>query len=295
MLDGYFLVTIDSRGSILDKAWKPKAWIAIFLGVVLQSFTFLYLNRGKWFCFYFVVSVLLSLIDLRYQAFYAGALSLICPIHAYLIVRKGDFVGKRFWYSKWWCIPIIFISIAMFSFTVRSFFYEPFSIPQGSMKPTLEVGSHIWVSKLGYRTYGTYGITLLKEDIASQDLMERGQVYVFRFPQDESKSFVKRLIAVPGDSIEVKGSDVIVNGISLPTSLVSETEQLKYYKQQVDGNTFRIQHMKDRAIGFGHMSSRIVPKNSYFFLGDNRDNSNDSRFWGFVPSDNIVGKVVYSF
>jgi signal peptidase I len=125
--------------------------------------------------------------------------------------------------------------------------------------------------------------------------MERGEIYVFRYPQNESISYVKRLIAVPGDTVEIKGSNVIVNGDSLPTSLVNETGDLKFYKQQLDGNTFNIQHMKDRGPNFGSMRSLTVPKNGYFFLGDNRDNSNDSRFWGFVPSDGIVGKVVYSF
>lgn len=284
-----------SQGSTLSNDWKPKAWIAIALSLVLPSFTFLYLNRGKWFCFYFVITLMLCFIGFRSQSFYVGVLYIICPLHAYLLVKKGDFGGERYWYSKLWCIPIILIAILTVSSTVRSFFYESFLIPQGSMSPTLEIGSHIWVSKLGYRTYGTYGITLIKEKISSPELMKRGKVYVFRFPKNESISFVKRLMAVPGDSIEVKGNEVIVNGVSLSTSLVEETEQLKLYEQQVDGNTFLIQRMKDRGPGFGNMSLRIVPKHSYFFLGDNRDNSSDSRFWGYVPSDSIVGEVVYTF
>ena len=123
--------------------------------------------------------------------------------------------------------------------------------------------------------------------------MERGEIYVFRHPKNEDIPYVKRLIAVPGDSVAVKGSEVIVNGVSLPTSLVKETEQFKYYKQQIGKQAFYIQHTKSQRKSDMHL--QFVPPNSYFFLGDNRDNSNDSRFWGFVPSDNIIGEVVYKF
>jgi len=141
----------------LNIDWKPKTWIAILLGLLLQAFTFLYLNRPKLFWFYFLFSCIVSIIDWKYQTLFAAVFSLICPIHAYFVVKSFEHSNERAWYSKWWGIPTIYVAFFTAVFAFRSFLYEPFVFPAASMQPTIDQGNHIIVQKLGYRTYGTCG------------------------------------------------------------------------------------------------------------------------------------------
>lgn len=272
--------------------WKPKAWIAILLGVILQAFTFLYLNRPRLFWLYFLLSCVVSFIDWKYQTLFAAIFSIICPLHAYIVVKNFKGASERGWYSRWWGIPVIYAGFFSAVFLFRSFLYEPFLFPSASMQPTIEKGNHLIVKKPGYRTYGTYGVSLAGGKIASPDLMQRGKLYAF-YPPDKEVPFVQRLIALPGDRVVVKGNDITINGAVLATNLLYEKDQLEVYEQQLDGITYLIQRMKMRPAR--DMTEIVVPEESYFFMGDNRDNSTDSRFWGYVASDSIIGEVVYIF
>ena len=109
----------QKQGETLSINWKPKAWIAILLGVILQAFTFLYLNRPKLFWLYFILSCAVSVIDWKYQTLFAAAFSLICPIHAYFIVKIFEYSGERAWYSKWWGIPAIYGAFFSAVFPIR--------------------------------------------------------------------------------------------------------------------------------------------------------------------------------
>ena len=120
--------------------------------------------------------------------------------------------------------------------------------------------------------------------------MQRGKLYAF-YPPHEHIPFVKRLIAVPGDTISIKGNDITINGSVLATSLLHEAEQVIFYEQKLGNITYSIQQIKMRPSR--DMDEVVMPENSYFFMGDNRDNSADSRLWGYVASDSIIGEVVY--
>lgn len=270
--------------------WKAKAWIAILLGIILQSFTFLYLNRPKVFWAYFILSCVVSIGDWKYGTLYAASFSLICPIHAYFVIRSFEHSNVRGWYSRWWGIPAIFSVFFTAVFLFRSFLYEPFVFPSASMQPTINQGNHIIVQKLGYGTYGTYGVNLINSEISSTNLMQRGKLYAF-YPPHKHIPFVKRLIAIPGDTIAIRGNDIKINGSLLATNLLYEAGQVIVYEQQLGNITHSIQRIKMRPSR--DMEEVIVPENSYFFMGDNRDNSADSRFWGYVTSDSIIGEVVY--
>jgi len=274
----------------LNINWKPKAWVAIVLGIILQSFTFLYLNRPKIFGVYFILSCVVSIVDLKYGTLYAISFSLICPIHAYFVIRNFEYSNERGWYSRWWGIPAIFSVFFTTVFLFRSFLYEPFVFPSVSMQPTINQGNHIIVKKLGYGTYGTYGVNLINNEISSINLMQRGKLYAFYLPHKDIP-FVKRLIALPGDTIAIKGNDITINGSVLTTDILYETDQVKVYEQQLGDISHSIQRIKMSPSR--DMEEVVVPENGYFFMGDNRDNSADSRFWGYVASDRIIGEVVY--
>jgi signal peptidase I len=159
---------------------------------------------------------------------------------------------------------IIALAIALF---VRSFVVQAFKIPSSSMEPTLLVGDHILVNKF------IYGIRvpLINKKLSSFTQPRRGDVIVFIFPRDRSKDFIKRVIGQPGDKVEVKGREIYINDRSIEDRWgVYTTESPSDYR---------------------NYGPEVVPPGSLFVMGDNRDNSEDSRYWGFVPLDDVLGKA----
>lgn len=188
-------------------------------------------------------------------------------------------------------------TLADWAFTIIVFLFatstiaQPFVIPTPSMEPTLMTGDHLLVDKLAYAPRNPVSARILPYcDV------KRGDVIVFRWPVDISQTYVKRVIGVPGDRLRVEGKDVYRNGVKL----------LEPYAQHIDSRRIpyrddfpstpvpeeiypRARLMLDRNIRNGEL---VVPEGQYFAMGDNRDNSSDSRFWGLVPRENIIGKPV---
>lgn len=179
-------------------------------------------------------------------------------------------------------LPVIVLVLV-----VRSFLVEPFQIPSSSMEPTLEVGDFILVNKF------TYGIRLpvTGTKIVEINQPQRGDVMVF-FPPGDDRYFIKRVIGLPGDLIEYHDKVLTINGVrqdlSPVASLVLDPEQRDLFTENLDGRLHSVYHQPSRqAISF----SGVVQPGHYFMMGDNRDNSSDSRFWGQVPEERIVGKA----
>lgn len=169
----------------------------------------------------------------------------------------------------------IFLSLAIFFF-VRTCVLQPFKIPSESMVDTLVIGDCLFVNKF------MYGIKVPFTSLRLPDLRkpQRDDVVVFRFPLDRSQDFIKRLVGVPGDTIEIRDKKVYVNGVLYKNShaLNKDTKILP-----------RELSVRDN---FGPIQ---VPARSYFVMGDNRDNSLDSRFWGFVPDEDIIGPAFIKY
>ncbi len=164
----------------------------------------------------------------------------------------------------------------LIALVVRTFVIQAFKIPSGSMENTLLIGDHIFVNKFlyGYHIPYTNGRVL---QFASP---RRGDIIVFVFPEDPSKDFIKRVIAVPGDTVEIRHKVVLINGEPLHED----------YTRFADG---------DAVDGFVRSRDNLppvnVPEGKYFVMGDNRDRSYDSRFWGFVEEDAIIGKALFIY
>ena len=182
-----------------------------------------------------------------------------------------------------------FFPVLLVVFVLRSFLYEPFQIPSGSMIPTLEVGDFILVNKY------TYGLRLPVSGtkVVPIGSPERGDVMVF-FPPNDDRYFIKRVLGVPGDEIKIINNVVFVNGKKAEQTelgLVKGDARFLSAEENLDGVVHQIQ--KGVFPGrFGRDFSIKVPEGHYFMVGDNRDNSSDSRAWGPVPEENIVGKAV---
>lgn len=182
---------------------------------------------------------------------------------------------------------------------VRSFLFEPFKIPSSSMVPSLKIGDHIFVSKFNYGL----SIPFTKFEFARWSAPQRGDVIVFLFPRDEALHYVKRVVGVPGDTVEIRGKDLLVNGEPVAKDLITDEAEIKIvsenigtagelYKENLDGVAHYIRFSKKAAHDLTREAPPvIVPEDKYFVLGDNRDDSYDSRSWGFVPRENVKGKA----
>ncbi len=187
-----------------------------------------------------------------------------------------------------------FFPILFFVFVLRSFIIEPFQIPSESMVPTLEVGDFILVNKFSYGVR----LPLVRKKIVDIGDPERGDVMVF-FPPHEERYFIKRVIGLPGDSIRYSNHVLYVNGEEIKQELV-EVEELAGVGGCPDRYILMDEYIGDEPRTVrkcnlpGPLSidgSWVVPEGHYFMMGDNRDNSADSRKWGVVPEDRIVGKA----
>lgn len=176
------------------------------------------------------------------------------------------------------------VSGIVFAVALRFFWVEAFKIPSGAMIPTLQVGDHLFVDK-------------------SDKHPRRGEVAVFVYPKDPAKDFIKRVVAVGGDTIEGRDGALVVNGAPVPRAHVDgpceyedyledmqrwEPHQCDAWDETLDGHSYRVFFDRDGS-GGRSWGPTTVPAGSYFVVGDNRDNSSDSRVWGFVPQDHIKG------
>lgn len=226
--------------------------------------------------------------------------------------RAGAGIGQEEpWYVEY---SKSFFPVILVVFVVRSFLVEPFKIPSGSMMPTLLAGDYILVNKY------VYGIRLpiLNNTLVKMGAPKRGDVFVFHYPPEPSIDYIKRVVGLPGDSIQYQDKRLTINGKALDTQYMARydyvlsahdevgaereinvsasrlQEQLGTVKHDILNHDLINQYEAD-ALGDKLMRGETitVPAGHYFAMGDNRDNSSDSRVWGFVPEHNLVGKAFF--
>lgn len=206
---------------------------------------------------------------------------------------------SKFW-SEFKSISLIIVTVLAF----RSVFFEPFKIPSGSMIPTLLIGDFILVNKF------SYGFKVPFSDWFSDPIYitgpgkpERGDVIVFKYPKDESLNYIKRVIGLPGDTVEIIEKVVYVNDKPIETKVIDGKEimedmddKFKRYNfkffQTKTGEHDHVSQIDQDNIWYPNFKKIKVPEGSYFVMGDNRDFSQDSRYWGFVPFNNIKGEAI---
>jgi signal peptidase I len=213
--------------------------------------------------------------------------------------------------QPWWLeYSASFFPVILVVFVVRSFVLEPFKIPSGSMVPTLLVGDFILVNKFDYGLR----LPITNTKVTEGRPLERGDVVVFRYPKDESVDYIKRVIGLPGDTVAYQDKQLTINGKPVPETPLPDyldEERLGYAKQfeeDIDGRKNAILNnpavppfivgaedypYRDNCTYNARGVICKVPPGNYFMMGDNRDNSADSRYWGFAPDKNIVGRAFF--
>jgi signal peptidase I len=212
--------------------------------------------------------------------------------------------------SGWWETGKIVVQALLLAMIVRVFFYQPFNIPSGSMKSTLLVGDYLFVSKLsyGYSRYSfPFGLKLFSGRVFSAD-PKRGDVAVFKLPRDNSTDYIKRVIGLPGDEIQMRGGTLYINNAVIPKQRIGdfltreETDgpprKIPLFEETLpNGVKYKVLDSEPNG-AFDNTGVYKVPAGHYFMMGDNRDNSTDSRAaWGvgFVPVENFVGRAEVIF
>lgn len=179
--------------------------------------------------------------------------------------------------------PVLFVVLVL-----RSFLVEPFQIPSGSMLPTLQIGDFILVNKYHY------GIRLpvTHTKVLELNNPQRGDVAVFRYPKQPNVNYIKRVVGLPGDRIKYVDKVLYVNGVPQSQALLAKLPPSRPERLVMEENLDGVQHQIFRDVyRRGIVGEWVVPDGHYFMVGDNRDNSNDSRYWGFVADDLLVGKA----
>ncbi len=171
---------------------------------------------------------------------------------------------------------------------LRASVFGNYSVPTGSMNPTILEGDKFFSNKLAYGLK----IPFTKTDIIKFSAPRRGDIIAFKYPGNESVRYTKRVVGVPGDTIALRDKRIILNGNELDLRLIEKTPESITYWETLGTRSYHVRHSYLTTF-LDDMKEITVPANSYFAMGDNRDNSSDSRVWGFVPEENIIGKIVF--
>ena len=296
---------------------KPNKWLAAVLSVFAQPLGLLYVARPWWAAFYvvFVIgSTVLAFIDdhvLAAWAYLIWVAIIASTIYAFRAAARFPVDAPRPWYSRWYgllSVAVAYVAVVMLG---RSFVAETYRVSADSMHPNYERGDVLWVLKWGYGNYGPFGFNLTHRPITAP--LARGDVICFEFPHDRSEHYLKRVIGLPGDEISYRHHVLSVNQVAMPTLRSGEyvepgrpfvhprfVETLagREYAVLFDPQETRpIRHdadfvRRDQCTFYDDGLTCHLPAGYYFVMGDNRDNSADSRVFGLVPADHIVGKVM---
>jgi signal peptidase I len=298
--------------------WKPNPWIAAILSVVTAPLGLLYAGKPRWAGIFVATAVSIALLDFFrvFGSAFDGVLSLLAiavslaaAVGAY---RAAKTAAERIrpLYTRWYSLLAIGGASVVAIVAFRACVYEPFKIPSTAMAPTTGIGARIIVQKFGYGHFSSYGLRFGSRPISAP--LRRGDIILFDFPVDPAVTYIKRIVGMPGDHIVYRDKHLFVNGTDPRVRQLDDylhPDQPRYsqrFLEKLDGTAFTTLQDKDirrkpEPTQFAFRDHCVyaedevrcdVPAGNYFVMGDNRDNSLDSRYWGFVRSELIIGKVV---
>jgi signal peptidase I len=289
-----------------------KRWIATVLGFLVPPIGMLYVVRPLRAAVYLAIAIVLMPASVLLGAQGIVSAQLVIGVGGLAWRVAGAIDAFRLarawkgaplpWYSRAPALAGFFLAGLLVIGSIRAFLYEPFRMPSASMRPTLQVGDHILVKKY---TYG-WNVPFTAQRLARFAGPQRGDVAVFRFPPDPSLDYVMRVVALPGETVVYANKRLRIDGREMPITRDGEEASLMRYKEQLGEVSHGVLHDPAAPTRItpsqdfeGRDACRYddagfsckVPAQRYFVMGDNRDNTNDSRYWGFVPEDYFVGRA----
>ncbi len=276
---------------------RRRPWVAAILGFVWPGVGYLYAGRLRVGASLLLAYQPIELVILLLAVVIPAApINVVVPAGAMLMWRivfaRGAAAAARAvsdgptpvpsrWYGCLTAMAVTVLPNFLWASGYRTAFVQAFEIPTGAMLPTIAIGDHLLAVKWPYGW---------RDPVTGRGLFgmrrpERGELVVFRFPEDRSRVFIKRCIGLPGETVAIRGRDVLING----KPLVETYTRFLKPPPKIDG---MVADPEDPADDFGPV---VVPADAYFVLGDNRDNSRDSRYWGFLPHEDLLGRatVIY--
>jgi signal peptidase I len=304
----------NKEHSVNDKPRRP--WVAAILTFPAMGLGHFYAGEPKRGLYFFGIELLLlvaiacaallvstNIIFVIIVSLIYFAYTIYCAIDAASIARRHKDTYQLKSYNKWcayiaYYVVLSYIISPFVAMVIKSNIVEAFKIPASSMVPTLLIGDHILVNNFEYGPR----IPLTDLRIFTRKKPEHGEIIVFKYPEDETKNFIKRVIGVPGDKIQIYDGTLFINDQPVPLeengyvrvgernpSGSTDAAKTRTFKEQVGGAQYQIQYLHDqRGYNYGPV---IVPDESFFVMGDNRDFSQDSRFWGFVKFSKVLGRA----
>lgn len=293
----------------------PNKWLATLLGFLVPPVGLLYTGSARWAAGYLLLTLAtVGLLWFGVGSLFAGAVSLalsvVAATHAFRRAGQWSAGRVRPLFSRWYAALGSALAVVLALFGVRAFVVEPFSMPSGSMQPTIAPGAVLIVSKWGYGNYGSYGISVAHRPVSAE--IRHGDVIVFAYPVEPLIRYAKRVVGLPGDTVRYQRGQLSINGLAMKRTPVADfvdpaqATVMHQFEEQLSGTRYRVIYDQAERPSFQVIQDfpmrdncRIdaegieceVPAGHYYVMGDNRDNSSDSRAWGFVPARNVVGKV----
>lgn len=290
---------------IVDQVSQPRKWLVVLLAILSPVLSLLYIGKGLWALLFFLFNIALK----AFQYYYPSEYFDMAAFGLYLtgIVAScimGFRLSQANWY-RWHLLLKVIALLALVWLVIRLAFINFYHIPVESMAPTIQKGSYIIVRKWGA---GYFNRFLNKQ--LDVNTLQRGEVIVFDYPNKPSVSFTQRVIGLPGDRVALDHGDLVLNGKKVPILLRQPANpNIAYYHESLGDAGMAAQHYsimrrldQDMSASYQFMQSCplvnqlytcTVPAGQVFVLGDNRDQSADSRFWGYVPAQNVIGRVVW--
>lgn len=273
---------------------KQKSWIAVLLSLVFNPLGMLYLARPLLALGYLIMIIVAVFVALQQSNdLVKNTLpfvpSILAAIHGLFIIRNAS-PQRRPWYSRWY--GLISVTV-MFSATVlfmRNFVGQIYNVPSAAMVPTVNPGDYIVVNSLGYGEYTRRYLSFLHKDVAQT--VTNGDLIAFEWPTNRDTTFMMRVVGLPGDRIEYRNRQLYINDTLVTLSAVDQTSSQQLVTERIGETQYTV------ANTLGTLTkpfSTVVADDHLFVMGDNRDNANDSRYWGQLPVDHVVGKVISIF